>query len=110
MVLPIKTSHLWDNEQVILHKHKFVLVPGFTLGLVYSAVMMFSVLICGECCSLKLKVPHTQTPTSNMTINLNLFFTCSTAKMSAADMHRHRLYVLWCLQQGEDAGCGTNVN
>lgn len=42
---------------------------------------MFSVLI-----SLKLKVPCTQTPTSNMNINPSLLSTCATDRMPAADM------------------------
>lgn len=42
---------------------------------------MFSVLI-----SLKLNIPRTQTPTSNMDINPNLLSTCATDRTPAADM------------------------
>lgn len=53
---------------------------------------MFSVLI-----SLKLKVPCTQTPTSNRNINPNLLSTCTTDGMPAADMlSSASIGCMWC--------------
>lgn len=64
----------------------------FTHGFVYSLVMMFSVLI-----SLILKVPYTQTPTSNMNINPNLLSTCATDRTSAAGMlSSASIGCMWC--------------